>query len=219
MDDISLSVSPRERAGSGAAGRIRREGKIPAVLYGVSGTRNLSVDRSTFLKVWRKAGQSSVVTIDDGSGFSSMTLIQDVQRNALTDEFMHIDFLELTKGHKITANIPVHVHGNPIGVTDEGGVLDVQLHEVEVRCLPKDLPHAIELEVGKLALGDVIHLKDLPVLEGVEYMGEEEQPVVGVSHPQAEEPEEDEVEEEAEVEIINKGKKDDEDEESEEKED
>jgi len=205
MADISLSVSPRNRAGSGAAGRIRREGKIPAVLYGTSGTRNLSVDRSTFLQVWRKAGQSSIVTIDDGQGFSTMSLIQDVQRNPLTDDFMHIDFLEVTAGHAITASIPVHVQGTPVGVSSEGGVMDIQLHEVEVRCLPQDLPHQIDVPVQEMKLGDVIHLRDLPVLAGVEYVGEEDAPVVAITHGGVEEPES-AADEEAEVEIISEKK-------------
>ncbi|MBC2602393.1 50S ribosomal protein L25 [Puniceicoccus vermicola] len=204
MEDISLSVSLRERAGSGAAGRIRREGKIPAVIYGTSGSRNLSVDRSTFLQVWRKAGQSSIVMIDDGNGFSTMSLIQDVQRNPLTDDFMHIDFLEVNSGHAISAHIPIHIHGTAKGVSNEGGVLDIQLHEVEVRCLPKDLPHQIDVDVSELALGDVIHVKDLPATEGVEYLGEEEAPVVAVTHAAAEETEDDE--EESEVEIISEKK-------------
>ncbi|MEM0967022.1 MAG: 50S ribosomal protein L25 [Verrucomicrobiota bacterium] len=186
MEDISLSVSNRERAGSGAAGRIRREGKIPAVLYGVSGTKNLTIDRGSFVKVWRKAGQSSIVTIEDGDGFSAMTLIQDVQRNALTDDFMHVDFLELTKGHAITASIPVHVHGTPVGVSTEGGILDIHLHEVEVKCLPKDLPHQIDVDVTSLNVGDSLHVKDLPVLEGVEYTGEDELTIAGVASPRVE---------------------------------
>ncbi len=209
MEEISLSVSPRERSGSGSSGRIRREGRIPAVMYGVSGARNLSVDRSAFLKVWRAAGQSSVVTISDGAGFSSMTLVQDVQRDPLTDEFLHIDFLELTKGHAITANIPVHTHGEPVGVRTESGVLDIQLHEVEVRCLPKDLPHQIDVDVESLKVGDVIHIKDLPAIEGVEYMGDEDQPVVGVAHGFVEPDETDEEAQPDEVEVIT-GKKEDE---------
>lgn len=208
MEEISLSVSNRDRSGSASAGRIRREGKIPAVLYGTSGTRNLSVERSTFLKIWRRAGQSSIVTIDDGNGFSTMSLIQDVQRNPLTDEFTHIDFLEVTAGHAITAHIPIHVHGTPVGVSSEGGVLDVQLHEVEVRCLPKDLPHQIDLDVHDLKIGEVIHLKDLPAAEGVEFIGDEDAPVVAVTHPAQEEPEEEEGSEEKEVEVISEKKKD-----------
>ncbi len=214
MDKINLSVSPRERAGSASAGRIRREGKVPAVVYGASGTRNLSVERGPFLKVWRAAGQSSIVNIDDGKGGEMMTLIQDVQRDPLSGDFLHIDFLELTKGHAITANIPVHIHGQPVGVTTGGGVLDVQLHEVEVRCLPSDLPHQIDVDVSELDLGDSLHIRDLPVLSGVEYMGDEEQPVAGVSHPVTEEEAEAaEEEEDAEPEVISE-KKDDSDDES-----
>lgn len=215
MDKINLTVSPRDRAGSGSSGRIRREGKVPAIVYGASGTRNLVVERGSFLKVWRAAGQSSVVNIDDGKGGEMMTLIQDVQRDPLSGEFIHVDFLELTKGHAITANIPLHVHGDPVGVRTGGGVLDIQLHEVEVRCIPSDLPHQIDVDVSGLDLGESIHIRDLPKLSGVEFMGEEEQPVVGVSHPATEEDVPDEGGEgDAEPEVIT-GKKEESEEDSE----
>jgi len=138
-----------------------------------------------------------------------MSLIQDVQRNAITDQFMHIDFLEVSAGHAITAHIPVHTHGTPVGVSSEGGVLDVQLHEVEVRCLPKNLPHQIDVDVTELKIGDLIHLKNLPAMEGVEIIGDEETTVVSVAHPIVEEEPEETSEEEKEVEIISE-KKDDE---------
>jgi len=138
-----------------------------------------------------------------------MSLIQDVQRNAITDQFMHIDFLEVSADHAITAHIPVHTHGTPVGVSSEGGVLDVQLHEVEVRCLPKNLPHQIDVDVTELKIGDLIHLKNLPAMEGVEIIGDEETTVVSVAHPIVEEEPEETSEEEKEVEIISE-KKDDE---------
>lgn len=206
MDKITLTVSPRKRSGSAGAGRIRREGRVPAVVYGASGAHNLSVDRGTFLQVWRKAGQSSIVNIDDGSGDEKMTLIQDVQRDPLTGEFVHIDFLEVTKGHAISAHIPVHVHGQPVGVRVGGGVLDIQLHEVEVRCLPADLPHQIDIDVAELDLGESLHIRDLPSLSGVEYLGDEDQPVVGVSHPAVEVESAAGDEEDAEPEVITEKK-------------
>ncbi len=206
MDKITLSVSPRETAGSSASGRLRREGRVPAVVYGASGTRNVSVERGPFLKVWRQAGQSSIVNISDGSKDEMMTLIQDVQRDPLSGDFVHIDFLELTKGHAITANIPLHVSGNPVGVHQGGGVLDIQLHEVEVRCLPMDLPHQIDVDVSGLDLGESLHIRDLPVLKGVEYVGDAEQPVAGVSHPVTEEEVVDEEAEDAEPEVIKEKK-------------
>jgi len=212
MDKINLAVSPRDRSGSGAAGRLRREGKVPAVVYGASGTRNVVVERGPFLQVWREAGQSSVVNIDDGNGGEMMTLIQDAQRDPLSGEFVHVDFLELTKGHVITAHIPVHVHGSPKGVRVGGGVLDIQLHEIEVRCLPSDLPHQIDIDVSGLDLGESLHIADLPKLSGVEYMGDDDQPVAGVSHPVTEDdvPDEDGAED-VEPEVITAKKTADED--------
>ena len=206
MEEIILSVAPRERVGSGPAGRVRREGRIPAVVYGVSGARTLSVDRSAFLKVWRQAGHSSVVTIHDDGGAKTMTLIQDVQRDPVTDDFLHVDLLELTKGHAITAPIPVHTHGTPAGVKNEGGVFDVQLHEVEVRCLPADLPHQIDVDVEHLNVGDILHIGDLPKLKGVEYLGDPEQLVASVAYSKTAEPEEPSEGEDAEPEIISEKK-------------
>lgn len=192
MQDIKLSVKERTRPGRGASNRLRATGEIPAILYGVSGSRCLSVERGTFLKVWKQAGQSSVVTIKDDKGGTTMTLIQDTQRHPTTDEFLHIDFLELTKDHAITANIPLHVHGEPEGVKNEGGVLETPTHEVEVRCLPKNLPHQIDVDVSALHVGDVIHLSDLSALEGVEYLGDPDQPIVAITARMAEEAESEE---------------------------
>jgi large subunit ribosomal protein L25 len=193
MEDIELSVKERTKLGRGTSKRLRASGSIPAVLYGVSGSRCLSVEKSIFLKVWKKAGQSSVITIKDDKGVATMTLIQETQRDALTDEFVHIDFLELTKDHAITANIPLHVHGEAVGVKTEGGVLETPTHEVEIRCLPKNLPHQIDVDVSDLHVGDVIHLSNLPALEGVEYLGDPDQPIVAIT-AQAQEEEEPEEE-------------------------
>ena len=195
MEDIELSVTERTKPGRGTSKRLRASGHIPAVLYGVNGSRCLSVEKSVFLKIWKKAGQSSVVTVTDEKGAATMTLIQDTQRHPLTDEFLHIDFLELTKDHAITANIPLHVHGEAVGVKTEGGVLETPTHEVEVRCLPKNLPHQIEVDVSELNVGDVIHLSDLPALEGVEFLGDPDQPIVAITAPRQEEEDEEPQEE------------------------
>lgn len=187
MSEQNLSVQKREGIGRGYSRRLRAQGRIPAVIYGASGSTSLSVGERDFLQLMRKTGGgASIVTLKFDGGESLMSLVHDTQRNPRTDRFEHIDFLEVQAGHKITAHIPVHTKGEPFGVKNENGTLEIILHEVEVTCLPKDLPESITLDVSPLHAGEAIHIKDLPALPGVEFEGDPETVVVAVAE-QAEE--------------------------------
>lgn len=183
MSELTLSVKSREGIGRGHSRRLRAQGRIPAVIYGRSGTSALSVAERDFLMMMRKAaGGASLINLkDEESGKSQMSVIQGTQRNPITDRFEHIDFLEVSADHAITAHIPVHTAGEPIGVKTGGGILEVILHEVEVVCLPKDLPEEIHLDVAALVVGDAIHIRDLPALPGVTYHGDPDTVVVSVA--------------------------------------
>ncbi|MGF1530405.1 MAG: 50S ribosomal protein L25 [Puniceicoccaceae bacterium] len=183
MNEFEIGVKTRSATGSRAAGRLRDNGEVPAVLYGKSGTRNLLVNHNEFAKLWGKAGSSNIVMIKDESGNEVRTLIQSVQRHATLDKITHIDFYELVKGEAILAHIPVHAVGTPVGVKQEGGTLEIVSHEVEIRCLPRHLPSQIEVDTSRLHAGDSIHIRDLPVLEGVTYQGDPDNPVISVVAP------------------------------------
>ncbi len=196
MQEHTLSVTIREGKGRGNSRRLRAQGIIPAVIYGQSGTQSLAVSESDFKMLMREIGGSTaVVTLENDKGGKTSSLIQATQRNPRNDRFEHIDFLELTAGHEITAHIPVHTHGTPVGVKNGGGTLEITLHEVEIKCLPKNLPEQIDLDVSKLEIGDAIHVENLPTIEGVAYQGDPETVVVMCSAPTVEEPEEDAAEE------------------------
>jgi large subunit ribosomal protein L25 len=180
MNEILLPVKTRARVGGSGASQLRREGQIPAVVYGRGGTRPLKVEYSSFLKVWKHAGQSSIVTIEEEGQGKTPTLIQAIQRDPRTDVFLHVDFLELTRDHAITAPIPLNFQGEPIGVRTEDGVLDVHSHTVEVKCLPADLPHQIDVDIENLHAGDILHIGGLPQLPGVEYTSDPEVAVVSI---------------------------------------
>jgi len=180
MKEIHLPVQTRARVGGSGASQLRREGQIPAVVYGRGGTRPLKVEYSSFLKVWKQAGQSSIVTIEEEGKGKTATLIQAIQRDPRTDVFLHVDFLELTRDHAITAPIPLNFLGEPVGVRTEDGVLDVHSHSVEVKCLPADLPHQIDVDIENLHAGDILHIGDLPQLPGVDYTSDPEVAVVSV---------------------------------------
>jgi len=183
MKEYSIKVQARETKGTRAASRMRRDGLIPAVVYGKSGNRLLAVESAPFRKLWHQAGGSAVVSIEDESGAMTMTLIQSVQRDPRRDTFVHVDFYEIQKDVKITAMIPVHTEGQSIGVKNEGGVLEIVTHELEVECLPGDLPSEIVIDVTPLKAGEIVHLEDLPVMEGVRFLGEPDMPVVAIVEP------------------------------------
>ncbi|QYY35257.1 50S ribosomal protein L25 [Ruficoccus sp. ZRK36] len=196
MSEHTLSVSKREGQGRGFSRRLRAQGSIPAVIYGKSGSEKLAVTEKDFMLLMREIGGSAtIVTLEDDKGGKTATLIQDTQRNPRTDRFEHIDFLEVSADQEITAQIPVHTHGEAVGVKTGGGSLEIALHEVEVSCLPKNLPEQIDLDVSGLDVGDMIHVSALPKLEGVTYQGDPETVVVMCNAPMAEEaPAEDEAE-------------------------
>lgn len=180
MADILLNVKSRVPGGRGGLNRLRRDGFIPGVVYGREAAEPLALSSREFAKVWKTAGRSSIVTMVAEDESKTAVLIQDVQRDAVTDQFLHVDFHRVASDEKMTAHIPVHVKGEAVGVKTEGGVLDIPSHEVEVRCFPRDLPHQIDIDVSEMRAGEILHVRDLPVLPGVEYINDPEQPVVSV---------------------------------------
>jgi large subunit ribosomal protein L25 len=188
MSEHILSVSTREGQGRGFARRLRAQGSIPAVIYGKSGSQKLAVTEKDFLLLMREiGGAATIVTLKSDKGAKTSTLIQATQRNPRTDRFEHIDFLEVSADQEITAQIPVHTHGEAKGVKTGGGSLEISLHEVEVSCLPGDLPEQIDLDISELEVGEMIHISGLPAIKGVTYQGDPETVVVICNAQMAEE--------------------------------
>ena len=182
MKQLKLQVIQREKSGSSDSGRLRRDGKIPAVVYGKTGTQHIIVDEPEFRKMMRAAaGSASLIQVTDDKGNTKLTLIQEIQRDSVTDKFLHVDFHEVAANEPMHASIPVHVIGEPYGVKNENGILEVPLHMLEIRCLPKDLPEYVEINVAELRVGEAVHIKDLPELAGVTYLGEPEAVVTSCS--------------------------------------
>jgi len=200
MDKLTLQVENRTAVGRGAAGRMRKAGRIPAVIYGNKGTRNLSVSEAEFRMLMRAAHGSAnpIVEITDDKGEKSLSIVQEFQRDFVTDRVQHIDFHEVSADQIVHAEVPVHTTGTAQGVRD-GGTLDIVLHTIPVECSPLNMPNEITVDVSGLNIGDSLHVGDLPKLEGVTYNTDAEQPVVSVSAPMAEEELEPEGEASAEV--------------------
>ncbi|MCH2614216.1 MAG: 50S ribosomal protein L25 [Opitutales bacterium] len=182
MKDLSINGARREETGTGPSSRLRREGRVPAVAYGKSKEpTQISVDSRELAVVLRELGNSTpLVKIKEGKSKASTSIIQEIQRHPITDRYLHVDFREVADDEQVVLEVPVHSRGEPWGVKNESGTLEYVSHSVSVRALPKNIPDFIDCDVSELRVGDLIHIKELPELEGVEYLDHAEQPVFTV---------------------------------------
>ncbi len=196
MKDYTLKVSLREQTGRGPARRLRKSGQIPAVLYGRSGNKSLSLDRTEFLDLWNEVrGSTSLIQLVEESGEEVRGLVQDYQRNPITDIFEHIDFKEIPAGVEMQARVRVHVVGEAIGVKSELGLLDIHLHEIGVKCFPRDLPRFVEVDVTDLHAGGSIRVSDLTAVENVAFTDDSDMAIIACVLPALAPDDEEEVEE------------------------
>ncbi len=169
MPKSTIAVSSREAFGRGANRRLRSSGSTPAVIYARGESRPVSLDTKSFAKLWHQlADLTPLVTIEEGEK-KVKALIQEVQRDPLKDTFIHVDFFEVSEDQAVTTRVALHAEGEASGVKNEGGTLEIHLHDVEVRCLPKYLPDYIDVDVTDLNVGKSIRVGDLPEVEGLEY--------------------------------------------------
>lgn len=203
----TITARSREGRGKGAARQTRREGRIPGVLYGHGeDSVSLSVDANELQRLVHTISiENTIVDLDLGSGEPYKVLIRELQRHPFRDEFVHIDFFHVAMDEKIQVEVPIVLLGTPTGVKNKGGVLDHQLRELEVFCLPGSIPEKIELEVSHLDIGDSIHVSDIE-LPDVEILTDLDRAVVAVLAPTVIEVEEVAEEALAEPEVIGRGK-------------
>ena len=166
MSQVVLKAHNRASSGKGAAGKMRRSGRIPGVLYGRSGKAiSIDLDAREFAAGIKNISESTIVKVDvDGKPYDAF--VKDTQRNIQDGNILHVDFYEVESGVMLRARVSIHLKGQPIGVR-EGGVLEFPLHEIEVECLPKDLPERIDLDISGLGANQSIHVRDLVLSEGV----------------------------------------------------
>ncbi len=172
-------------------GVIRETGQIPAVFYGKKeASTPISIPKIDFLKVWKEAGESSVVTLETPEG-NKESLIQDVDLDPITGIPRHADFYVFEKGHKVEVELPLEFTGVSPAVKDSGGMLVKVLHEMKVEAMPKDLPHDIKIDISALVnFGDQVLAKDIKLPTGLELKENPEEVVALVSAPREEKEEE-----------------------------
>jgi large subunit ribosomal protein L25 len=211
MAEVTLEVTRRESTGKEQAKKLRREGKIPAVVYG--GHRDpvaITVDRKAVTDLIQKSdhGVRSVFLLKmSGSDQQRHAMIKDVTIDPISRRMKHIDFIRVIMDENVKVTIPVNLSGTAIGVK-EGGMIDWQLRELHVECLPNAIPDSIDVDLTPLGGHDYYRVKDLTLPDGVRVLDDPERVVVGVTHARAEvsEAAAEGAEETIEPEVIKKGK-------------
>lgn len=189
MSDIILEVQKREVKKS-LMKKIREEGFIPAIIYG-HGKENLPIQLSKrdFVKEMHGHFESNIfidLKIDGENQPSKTVFIKSLQRECVSRDIEHVDFVEINADEKININVPVHLKGEAIGVTKGGGHLEFSLRHIEVNCLPKDTPKEIELDITDLGVGQSIHAGDLKLGDAVKIITTHEASIVSILEVEAE---------------------------------
>ena len=196
MSDRSLSAELRTQTKKGAARRLRRAGRIPAVMYGHRDPLLLSIDAREFSRKFQRISESTIIHLSAG-GDTYDVLVKDFQIDHIIERLDHIDFFEIERGRVLRARVLLHFVGNPVGVR-EGGLQELLVHEVEVESLPRDLPEKIDVDIEDLGVGQSFHVSDLVVPDGVRVLTSRDQVIALIAHKVEEvDEEEDEVDEEA----------------------
>ena len=209
MAEITLEVVRREDAGKGVARKLRQNGKIPAVVYG--GHRDavaITVDRKSVSELIQKSehGVRSIFLLKmSGTDQQRHAMIKDIQINPINRKMTHIDFVRVVMDEAVRVTVPVHIIGTAKGVKTGGGLLDFQVRELHIECLPNAIPDSIDVDVTALDGHEYYRISDLKLPEGVKVHDDPERVVVGVTHAKAE-PVEETVAAVAEPEVVKKGK-------------
>lgn len=216
MAELSLEVARREETGKGVARRLRQTGKIPAVVYG--GHKEsvaIAVDRKTVSELIQKSehGVRSIFLLKmSGTDQQRHAMIKEIHINPINRHMTHIDFVRVIMTEALKVTIPVHVTGIAAGVKVGGGILEFQVRELHVECLPNAIPDSIDVDVTSLNVHDSVRISDLKVPEGVKVLDDPERVIISVALPRAEvSAEAPAAEATEEPELIKKGKTDEDD--------
>jgi large subunit ribosomal protein L25 len=187
MAKYQLTAKTREDKGKGAARKLRREGYVPAVLYGeASENRLLAIEARSLGALFRSVGMGShLVDLEvegDSSARKNLALLKDIQQHPSRGDLLHVDLQLVSLKKKIHLTVPVVLTGEPVGVKTSGGVLELLSRELEIECLPDKIPDQIAVDVSALDVGDSLHVSDVSV-QDVVILNSGETPVATVARP------------------------------------
>ncbi len=223
MKEIVLHANTRKIGTKGELSTIRNEGMIPAIAYGAKkNSMPIVVKEKDFTKtIHTQQGLNVIINLDiKGEKGKRTVIIKEVQQDPISEDYIHVDFQEISLKEKIEVEVPIGVVGVAPGVKEEGGVLDHIVRDIGIKCLPTNIPEKIVVDISQLNIGDTLTVADLQVPKDVEVLEDSDKIVVSVIPPtilEEPKPEEALAEETQEPEVIGKGKKAEEEEEGEEK--
>lgn len=211
--EYKVQAKLRDGRGKNDARRARREGMVPITVYGGGAETVAAVaPLSELAAILRSGGgRNTIFTIDVEGVGASEVMFHDRQIDPVKGRLIHADLARLVKGQKIEVSVPLHLTGEPVGVREKQGVLEQTVREIEIRCEPREIPDALEIDVTNLDVNETLHVSDIPVEPGIEILtdGEIVIATVGIVREEVEAPAV-EGEEPAEPEVIGKGKKEEE---------
>ena len=188
MQEYEINAEPRTDVGKGASRRLRRSGKLPGIIYGTDKEAiSITLDHNLLShQLENEAFYSHILSLKVG-GEEVKAVLKDLQRHPYKPNILHVDFLRVSESEEITMRVPIHFINETqcIGVKQEGGVISHIMTELEITCLPKNLPEYIEVDMLNIKVGEAVHLGDLSLPEGVEiyalsHGGDTEQPIASV---------------------------------------
>jgi large subunit ribosomal protein L25 len=212
--EITVRAKAREGRGKNDARRARKTGMVPVTVYGGEGetVAALAPLKELAAILRSEAGRNTIFTIEVEGGARSEVMFHDRQIDPVRGRLIHADFKRLVRGQKIEVTVPVHLVGDPIGVREQQGFLEQIIREIEIRCEPREIPDAIDVDVSNLGVHDVLHVSDIPVGDNIEILNAPDGVVatIGIVKEEAVVTPVVEGEVPAEPEVIGKGKKEEE---------
>lgn len=184
MQQAKLEVQQRNAFGKQGTRDLRKEGGVPAVLYGrAQDTVAIQLDARTFRQFLRTYGENVIINMEVSAGNTETVIIKEIQRHPVDKQrLIHADFIRISLDEPVTSAVPVVLVGNPPGV-QEGGVLEFPLRQVSLHCLPMQMPNEITIDVGHLDIGDAVHVSELTLDEEIDILDEPERIIATVSQP------------------------------------
>ncbi|MDP7552737.1 MAG: 50S ribosomal protein L25 [Nitrospinaceae bacterium] len=192
----ALSVKIREKTGKSAARELRRNDEIPAVLYGLKDNLSLSVSSKEFAKVLDDKGRSALIDLKVEGGKQRKVILKETQTHPLKELYVHVDFLEVALDKAVKVSVPVNLVGQSPG-EKQGGIVNHILKTLEAECLPINIPQVFDVDMSGVELGQVVHVSDMQLPEGVKVLQRPTEPVASVHLAKVEEEKPAEGEEEA----------------------
>ncbi|GGI46129.1 50S ribosomal protein L25 [Paenibacillus marchantiophytorum] len=183
----SIQLSERDQLSKSQMNLLRKQGLVPAVVYGTDvGSISVTVSEKDILSTLKRNPRAILHAAIPQNG-SKPVLLQNVQRDPISNKIVHVDFYQLNMNISMDSKVTIHFSGEPVGVK-EGGILQVELYEVQVRCMPDKLLSAFEVDISGLGIGDHLLVSDLSFHEGIEVLSDATAMLVKISHAHAEEP-------------------------------